>query len=214
MKYTTSDYLKDSFWLFSFLANFWPKYKHRILRFFERVIEIDYHIYIARIIENVPYAFLIVYLGLIGIFTLAKYTERSNGVRVATITTNSMNPSITSGTLIVSKPNKIYKVTDIIAYKEINPSTKTETGRIITHRIVEVKSDGFVTKGDANEFPDPGEVKREQVLGSVFLVVPNLGFLDIIVRTIPGFLIFVALPTFIIVRSELKFLRETRGSKN
>jgi hypothetical protein len=60
------------------------------------------------------------------------------------------------------------KVGDVIAYRY---------GReIIAHRVVNVTGEGFVTKGDAMDRPDPWIVRREDVVGRVVACVPYLGY--------------------------------------
>lgn len=52
------------------------------------------------------------------------------------------------------------KVGDIICFKLGSESTKT-----VTHRIINITDEGFVTKGDANEEPDMWTFKKENVVG-------------------------------------------------
>ena len=212
MQYRTADYLRDSYWIIDTLITFWEFLKPRLKKFLDKVIDFEYDKYIFRIAENLPYALIIVFLGIFATLTLAKYTERQNGVRVSTITTNSMYPAIAPGSIIISAPEESYAKGDIITYKEINRKTDLETGKAITHRIISENKDEkiFVTKGDANEQPDPGNIKNEQILGKVYFTIPYIGYFDLIVKTLPGFIIFIFIPAIILIRNELNFLKEEK----
>ena len=214
MQYRTIDYLRDSYWYIDIPISLLEKAKPRLKKLSDSIIEFEYDIYIFRIAENLPYALVILFLGLFAVLTLAKYTEKQNGIRVTTITTNSMYPAIAPGSIIISTPTSIYSKGDIITYKEVNPKTGVETGRAITHRIIsegELEKDTvYVAQGDANKQPDPGNIKKEQIFGKVFMIVPYLGYFDIVVKTLPGFIIFIVIPAILLIRNELNFLKEEK----
>jgi signal peptidase I len=46
----------------------------------------------------------------------------------------------------------------------------------IVHRIIDKNEEGYVIKGDNNPAPDPGTVKKEQIIGKVLFAVPLLGY--------------------------------------
>ena len=213
MRYRTREYLIDSFWLLDFVITKWDYFRPKLRKFSDNILEFNYEEYIIRIVENLPYAFFIVFLGIFAVLTLFKYVEKPSGLRVTAITTNSMYPEIVPGSIILTSPKSSYIKNDVITYKEVHGSTGLETGRTITHRIIEVKNNdpiSFITKGDSNEFPDPGEIKKTEVLGEVFMIIPYLGYFDVMVRTIPGFFIFILTPAFLLIRNEIKFLQEEK----
>jgi len=70
--------------------------------------------------------------------------------------------------LVVSKSN--YKVGDVVIYG------RSDVQYTIVHRIVAEKDGGFLIKGDNNAVPDPGVVRKEQILGKVNVAVPILGY--------------------------------------
>ena len=86
---------------------------------------------------------------------------------------NSMLPSISKGDAVIIRKLEGYrelKVGDIIAYDN------TKNGKIIIHRIVEVKKDDnganiYVTKGDANKSVDSYKVTDKKIKGVVRLRV-------------------------------------------
>lgn len=86
---------------------------------------------------------------------------------MVSVVSGSMEPNLHVGDLmIVSKAD--YKVGDIAIYMR--------DGMTIIHRIIEIRSEGFVFKGDNNPRPDPEVVPRERVLGKVRLAIPLLGY--------------------------------------
>lgn len=86
------------------------------------------------------------------------------GKCIFVVTTGSMEPSIHTGECIevscvdVSELRK----NDIIAfYSEQNDIF----GKVVTHRIVDISDEGFVTRGDANPVNDSLTVRPQQVIG-------------------------------------------------
>ena len=93
------------------------------------------------------------------------------GWRFFTVLTPSMGVTAPVGTLVVSHPADRYQVGDVVSYD----NTK---GRVYTHRITEVLTDGsFVTKGDLNDAPDPFTVRPAQVVGRAVWLLPGWGWL-------------------------------------
>lgn len=210
--YSTLDYLRDNFLPLDRFLNFSEKHntKSKTKSFFRKVFNIDYDYHIVRMVGNLPYALLIIYLGFLAIFTLLKYTERGDGLRIVTITTGSMAPVIQPGSVVVSTSPGILKIGDIVNYKELNFLSHTETGRVITHRIIDRKANGYLTKGDSNRYPDPVLVEPKYILGKVTYIIPYLGYFDLLIKTIPGFLVLVVLPALILIKNEVKYIRTVR----
>lgn len=91
------------------------------------------------------------------------------------VLSGSMEPVYHVGGVAVFRPvdPSTIKVGDIIAFNL--PNMKTP----ISHRVIEVANEGvstyFVTKGDANNAPDPDKVLPEYVKGVGILYVPYAG---------------------------------------
>ena len=81
----------------------------------------------------------------------------------------SMSPRFHSGDLGVVRPAAEYRVGDIVAYH-----SKT-LHIVVLHRIIAVKGDRFVTKGDNNDFVDPDQPARADVVGKLAYRVPHGG---------------------------------------
>ena len=84
------------------------------------------------------------------------------------VKTGSMEDTIHVNDIVIEKilkdKNNI-KVNDIISYKEEN--------YIITHRVIEVRDDKIITKGDANNAEDD-PIAKDAVIGKVTKIVPNI----------------------------------------
>lgn len=57
------------------------------------------------------------------------------------------------------------------------------------------------TKGDANEEPDPAVVPRASIIGRVDVALPLLGYLAVLLTSVPGFVGFVALVGSLLIMS-------------
>lgn len=96
------------------------------------------------------------------------------GYKAYNITTNSMEPNINKGDIIlIKKPKKEEKIKigDVISFKN--------DGQIITHRIVDISDTNgvkrYITKGDNNNVPDLQKISFEQIEGVEILRIPYLG---------------------------------------
>lgn len=212
MKYNTFDYLRDNYMWFDKIFNFVNFGKKKLLLLAKKVIDSDVDTFIFRFAENIPYFVIILFLGFFLVIGLIRATEKDNGLKVYNITTTSMNPVIKPGSLVFSYPVKRYTSGDIVNYKEKNIKTEIYTGRVLTHRIVAVnEKEGYyvyTAKGDNNNHPDPGEIKTVDITGEVFLIIPFLGYVDFLVRTVPGFLIFIGIPTLILINEARYYLKQ------
>lgn len=119
------------------------------------------------------------------------------------VLTGSMSPAIEAG--------------DVVIVDEADPGT-VETGDVITfvrgssetpvtHRVVDVEGDGndrnFETKGDANEDVDANPVPPENVLGTVLITIPYIGYVIQAANSQTGFILLVAVPIGLLVTTEL-----------
>lgn len=82
----------------------------------------------------------------------------------------SMLPTIQSGSLAIVKKTQTYDVGDVVAYKD------DSSNRLVIHRIVAQKDDGFIIKGDNNKANDPGIIKPQAIRGEAIFVTPYMGY--------------------------------------
>ncbi len=102
------------------------------------------------------------------------------GVHPLVICSGSMEPTLEVGDVVIIAPVKVdeIKVGDIVEYRSTNMS--------IVHRVHNIRKVGghgyqveFITKGDANDIPDPDPVHPDQIVGKVILVIPKIGWISL-----------------------------------
>ena len=135
-----------------------------------------------------------------GIFFILYPPEAIGGdTKYEPVLTGSMEPAIPIGGVVLIKPAnpETIQVGDIICFK-FSEST------LITHRVVNVTADGFVTKGDANEDKDLKIVDSKQIVGRVVIILPLVGYIGTFARTTVGFILSLVIPATLIIVYELK----------
>lgn len=142
---------------------------------------------------------ILVLLPVVFVTLLTANTDYLRGIRSYVVQTGSMEPVIPVGSLIYVQPQASYQVGEIITFQR---------GQIsVTHRIVELQTQpigvAYQTKGDANQSADPDLVYATQVKGRLALTVPYVGLLINFVKTVPGFIVLVVIPTLIFVFVEI-----------
>lgn len=132
-----------------------------------------------KITKKILYAIIIIIVYnilIVGVSaTLNKSGKSIFGYKAYIVTTDSMNPNIKVGDIIIVKHTEEEKleVGDIITFKRKN-------GVRITHRITEISetTEGekeYVTKGDNNNLEDVEKVKYDKIEGSKVLKIPYFG---------------------------------------
>ena len=103
------------------------------------------------------------------------------GIQPFIVLSGSMEPKIHTGAMVYVReadPAEL-AVGDIITFRL--------SGDVpATHRIIEVTDEGFITKGDANEYADNNVVQAENIVGKYIFNVPYLGFAVSFVQQPPG----------------------------
>ncbi len=121
------------------------------------------------------------------------------GLRLMSIQTPSMKPTINDGDLIIATevdPEEL-RPKDIITYW-----TNIKGERVLnTHRIENIYDGGdyliFETKGDANTSVDPLTVDSRELVGKYQFRIPGLGKVFDYLKTGTGFFVVVVVPVFI-----------------
>ena len=138
------------------------------------------------------------------------------GYKPFIVLSGSMEPSIMTGDMVFVKetdPDSL-KVGDVIAYKS--------GSAVVTHRIVEVKSENgetrYVTQGDANNAADQSLVKPADVEGIYQRRVAGAGNLAMFMQTTTGMILFVACPLVLfvlwdVIRRQLESRKEVSRTK-
>src|SRR4051794_789731 len=113
----------------------------------------------------------------------------------------SMEPGFTAGDLAILRPATDYRVGDVVAYDS------ARLGTTVMHRIVDGDPSGFVVQGDNNTWLDEETPSETEVMGRLWLHVPQGGTAIAALRS-PSVLSLVAVATVTIV---LSVVRSPRG---
>jgi len=99
------------------------------------------------------------------------------GWRAALITSNSMEPGIRSGDLVLLVPVDADEVTRTpLTGSVVQVNNPVRKGELLVHRVVGKDPTGaIITKGDANRSRDYAPVQPSQVLGVARIRVPYAG---------------------------------------
>lgn len=118
------------------------------------------------------------------------------------VLSGSMEPNIETGSVVYVSdvPTEDIEEGDVITY------VVSSAGPPTTHRVVSITGSGenanFVTKGDANEDPDPEVKEPDQIVGRVTFSIPYIGHLIIFAGTRTGTVLFVTVPAGLFVLNE------------
>ncbi|OHA18800.1 MAG: signal peptidase I [Candidatus Taylorbacteria bacterium RIFCSPHIGHO2_01_FULL_46_22b] len=151
--------------------------------------------------------FVVLLVGVAGLFLVSLLPITGN-IEIKIVKSGSMEPTILTGSVVVVKPQTLYKVGDVITFGEDTPRQIPTTHRIVSIR----ESSGqtyFLTKGDANEEADPTETSASDVIGKVLVDVPYLGFVLDFARKPIGFTLLIGIPASLIILDEsTRIIRE------
>lgn len=95
------------------------------------------------------------------------------GYKAYIINTNSMEPTIKVGDIVIIKKNKpeMLNQGDVITF--------SRNGEVITHRITKIEESEnntrYITKGDNNNTEDSFNVTYQDIIGEEVLIIPYLG---------------------------------------
>ena len=126
--------------------------------------------------------YLVLVLALVYFLPKALSLALNTEYPMAAITSGSMWPELKKGDLVFIQgiDPKTIQVNDIIVYAN-------ERSAFTIHRVIELKEDTLITKGDANNVPDK-PVKYEDIIGRLLTIsnwharLPKLGYISITVN--------------------------------
>ena len=120
------------------------------------------------------------------------------------VQSGSMEPAITTGSMVFVKSHVEYNQGDIITF---NQKGENQALIPVTHRVAEVKEQEgikvFITRGDANNAPDLQPTFADQVIGKVVFTVPYIGYPVGFAKTQIGFIFLIVIPGTLIIYSEV-----------
>lgn len=118
---------------------------------------------IMRVLLNAAIVALVIFGAMLTLPKLA-------GIEPNIVLSGSMEPEIKTGGIVFTDTKDVSpEVGDVITY--------TIKDQQVTHRVVSKRDGMYITKGDANDAEDASPVAREQVIGTVSLSIPYLGFI-------------------------------------
>lgn len=134
------------------------------------------------------------------------------------VLSGSMLPTIEVKDIVVTKkvPENELDVGDIITF--ISPDPRFG-GISITHRIIDKYYDdslgsySYRTQGDNNNIADGTLVPNENILGKVILKIPKLGYIQDVLSSRGGLLIFIILPCLVILSYDIMKIFKKLGQK-
>lgn len=160
-----------------------------------------------RILNTVVNVVLVIAIALAAVCTYASYVSTSGngvpnifGIRIFSIQTESMYPTLLPGDLIFDtgiKDAGELRRDDIITYWTVINGERV----LNTHRVYEIYDGGgyliFSTKGDNNTSADPLTVHESEIVGKYSFRVPGVGKVFDYLQTSTGFLIVIVIPVFL-----------------
>lgn len=116
------------------------------------------------------------------------------GVESYIVRSGSMEPTIMTGSLCLVNTRYDYEkvmVDDVIAF---------ELGNVlVTHRVVQITDDGFITKGDHNDLSDGLTTNEKNYVGKSLISFPYMGYVFYWFQTRKGKIICITLVLSIIL---------------
>jgi len=160
---------------------------------------------------NIIYYIIISAIIFIALLVIISSFPITGNIKMFTVLSGSMEPSIHVGSVVVIKPVSNYKIGDVITFGKMDVPT--------THRITEMKvTEGemvYQTKGDANDSPDGEEVNAKDIRGKVMFSIPWFGYVVDFVKKPMGLMVVIVVPSVIIVYDQLQgILREMKKLKS
>ncbi len=120
----------------------------------------------------------------------------------------SMEPKFHTGDLAIVRPNGRYAVGDVVAYHS------SLLHIIVLHRIVAIHGGHYVFKGDHNDFLDPVQPTRAEIVGKLWIHIPHAGFVLAWLHTPLAVAILIAAAGLLVVSSEGERRRRGRRRRN
>ena len=161
---------------------------------------------IKYIVNTLITVFVVLFLLMVCLQRFSNNEVAFFNYRLFTVASGSMAPQYNVGDVLIAKETAAedIRVGDSLTYLG---NTGTFTGKVVTHEVtrIEKTDDGqyiFHTKGKANLIEDP-PVYEKQVYGVIVWNPKILSFIYKIVGTQYGLFIFVVLPIFYVIGSEM-----------
>jgi signal peptidase len=134
-------------------------------------------------------------VAFLAMVNLASKDPSKSPIKIFSVVSGSMTPTLPVGSAIIVRSADAYFVNDVITYRLEN--------KYVTHRVA-FAGEYFLTKGDANKDLDLQPVIRDQILGKTIFSIPLLGYIQESTKSLLGLIVFIYIPTFIVIFVESK----------
>ena len=156
---------------------------------------------------KIIYYVFIAFIGVIAGLLIVSIFPITGNIKFYIVQSGSMAPKIKVGSIVMIKPEKEYKIGDIVTF-----GRRTRLKEPITHRIYDIKvvegKPQYITKGDANNAPDQKTISKKDILGKVLIDIPYLGYVVDFTKKPIGFLLLIIVPAGVIIGDEIKKIYE------
>jgi len=139
--------------------------------------------------------FLVIGVAIIWIFLAP--TKVGGQASYVIIHGNSMEPKFHTGDLVLVRKSLSYQVGDIVTYWDDSMASYT------IHRIIDIKQDRFILKGDNNWWIDPVKPDQEDIIGKLWIHLPKIGKTMEWLRSPINFALIVALAGGILMTGKI-----------
>lgn len=136
-------------------------------------------------------------------------------VKFMTVTGSSMEPTITeSDIVVVNTLSTRPEVGDIVSFRHVFGVDGESQTLIVTHRVVKIVDEGYITQGDAYAEPDGYTVASGDVVGVLLFKIPFIGALVHFAASEKGLLTLVILPAVVLIIQEIQEIIRIIKNKN
>ena len=147
-------------------------------------------------------------LGVIWILWIIAIILFFSSIYSGVVVSGSMEPEIEGGDIVIADGNEPAEVGDVILFEQGEDT--------IIHRVIGVTNNGYITQGDANQFPDQGSDEevvspRTELTGTVLtynentITFPEMG--------ITPWITSLAIAVILFVASFLQYIRTERQNR-
>lgn len=147
-------------------------------------------------------------LGILCIAVLTIVTSKTQvlgGIQSMVVLSGSMEPSISTGSIVFVQKDGWYFPGDVLTYQKTKDIS-------ITHRLIEKvqTADGeqYRLQGDANESPDSELVRPRDVKGKVIFFLPWIGWFSQFLKSTVGFALLIVIPGSLLLCHELWIIKK------
>lgn len=158
--------------------------------------------------------YYVVALGALGLgaFLVLLQTSFLPGYEVLIVQSGSMEPAISTGSVVVVSEQDRYEAGEVITFGETSGDQIPTTHRVVSEQLLDGDF-AYTTKGDANEEADLEPVPLNEVRGKVLFDIPWLGYILDFARQPLGFILLIGIPAVLIAIEEISNLYAALRSK-